>query len=284
MNELEVVSRHDDTLPVATEDPTRDRYAGITTLTLTPEQEQQLSQPIPPEDLDIKPDGSVYASQVRYRRILNDVFGRGKWALLPRGDWGKQENTLCREYALIVEGRYISEAVGEQDYIPNNPNMTWATATEGVKSNALMRCCKDLGIASECWDRRFTEAFKAEHCVQAWVEQRDKSVKPQWRRKDARPFFKEKGLVQHSEDGSEGVPPPQRRSETAAGVISEPQRKRMYAIQKNAGHSDESVREWLKSVHGIEHSNDVPRNKYDAICARLEDKTPLADRVPGAEG
>ena len=26
-----------------------------------------------------------------------------------------------------------------------------ATATEGCKSNALMRCCKDLGVASELW-------------------------------------------------------------------------------------------------------------------------------------
>ena len=25
------------------------------------------------------------------------------------------------------------------------------TATEAAKSNALMRCCKDLGIASELW-------------------------------------------------------------------------------------------------------------------------------------
>jgi Mitochondrial genome maintenance MGM101 len=42
----------------------------------------------------------------------------------------------------------VSVARGEQDYF----DVTGvATATEGCKSNALMRCCKDLGIASELW-------------------------------------------------------------------------------------------------------------------------------------
>ena len=39
-------------------------------------------------------------------------------------------------------------ARGEQEFF--DPNGV-ATATEACKSNALMRCCKDLGIASELW-------------------------------------------------------------------------------------------------------------------------------------
>ena len=39
-------------------------------------------------------------------------------------------------------------ARGEQDFY--DPSGV-ATATEACKSNALMRCCKDLGIASELW-------------------------------------------------------------------------------------------------------------------------------------
>jgi hypothetical protein len=42
----------------------------------------------------------------------------------------------------------VSVARGEQDYFDAG-GIT--TATEGCKSNALMRCCKDLGIASELW-------------------------------------------------------------------------------------------------------------------------------------
>ena len=31
-------------------------------------------------------------------------------------------------------------------------NMVYGKAMEAAKSNALVRCCKDLGIASELWD------------------------------------------------------------------------------------------------------------------------------------
>jgi hypothetical protein len=44
--------------------------------------------------------------------------------------------------------RLVSVARGEQEYF--DPSGV-PTATEACKSNALMRCCKDLGIASELW-------------------------------------------------------------------------------------------------------------------------------------
>jgi hypothetical protein len=42
----------------------------------------------------------------------------------------------------------VAIARGEQEYF--DPSGV-PTATEACKSNALMRCCKDLGIASELW-------------------------------------------------------------------------------------------------------------------------------------
>ena len=44
--------------------------------------------------------------------------------------------------------RLVAIARGEQEYF--DPHGI-PTATEACKSNALMRCCKDLGIASELW-------------------------------------------------------------------------------------------------------------------------------------
>jgi hypothetical protein len=61
----------------------------------------------------------------------------------------------------------VSIARGEQDYFDANGI---PTATEGCKSNALMRCCKDLGIASELWDPRFIRQFKKEHCMEKFGE------------------------------------------------------------------------------------------------------------------
>ena len=47
-----------------------------------------------------------------------------------------------------VEFRFISQSRGEQDFFDMSG---LPTASEGCKSNSLMRCCKDLGIASELW-------------------------------------------------------------------------------------------------------------------------------------
>jgi hypothetical protein len=33
-----------------------------------------------------------------------------------------------------------------------------------------MRCCKDLGIASELWDPVFIRKFMADHSREVWVE------------------------------------------------------------------------------------------------------------------
>ena len=91
---------------------------------------------------------------------------------------------------------FVSTARGEQEYF--SPEGV-ATATEGAKSNALMRCCKDLGIASELWDPRFIRTFRAKHCVEVWVEDAKSGRKRKlWRRKDMGPFeypFKETGVT-----------------------------------------------------------------------------------------
>ena len=49
-------------------------------------------------------------------------------------------------------GRLVAVARGEQEYF--DPNGV-PTAVEACKSNALMRCCKDLGVASELWYVRY---------------------------------------------------------------------------------------------------------------------------------
>ena len=63
--------------------------------------------------------------------------------------------------------RLVSVARGEQDYF--SPDGI-PTAAEGCKSNALTRCCKDLGVASELWDPRFIRKFIAGHVKEVWAE------------------------------------------------------------------------------------------------------------------
>ncbi len=182
-------------------------YAGVATLSLDDKQRASFDEIFPTEAHDILPTGEVYVSQVHYRRKLNQVFGPGGWALVPRGPYVKQGATLIREYALVVNGRFVSEATGEGDYHETNSRMSYASTAEAVKSNALTRCCKDLGIGWECWDKRFGEKFKREHCVKVW---RKSQRQPQWRRKDAEPWYDEKGSRSAEQPALGQEPKPER--------------------------------------------------------------------------
>jgi hypothetical protein len=81
----------------------------------------------------------------------------------------------------------VSIARGEQDYFDSEGI---PTATEGCKSNALMRCCKDLGVASELWDPRFIRKYMAQHAKEVWVEHAvTKKKKKITMRKDDEPRY-----------------------------------------------------------------------------------------------
>ena len=80
--------------------------------------------------------------------------------------------------------RLVSVARGEQEYF--SPDGI-PTAAEGCKSNAMMRCCKDLGVVSELWDPRFIQQYKDEHVKEVWVEhQATKKKRKMYLRKDAK--------------------------------------------------------------------------------------------------
>jgi len=142
-------------------------FHGLSTQPFSKEAADVLLQAIPPEDVEVKPDGIIYLPEIKYRRLLNKAFGPGAWGLAPRGETIVTAKAVTREYALVVLGRLVSVARGEQDYFsPENI----PTAAEGCKSNALMRCCKDLGVASELWDPVYIRKFMAEHVKEMFVE------------------------------------------------------------------------------------------------------------------
>ncbi|PBP25397.1 hypothetical protein BUE80_DR003877 [Diplocarpon rosae] len=157
-------------------------FHGLSSQPFSKEAADVLMAPIPADDVEVKPDGIIYLPEIKYRRILNRAFGPGGWGLAPRGETIVTGKSITREYALVCHGRLVSVARGEQDYF--SPEGI-PTATEGCKSNALMRCCKDLGVASELWDPRFIRKFMKEKAKQIWVEHLPtKKKKQMWLRKD----------------------------------------------------------------------------------------------------
>ncbi|PPQ63141.1 hypothetical protein CVT24_005781 [Panaeolus cyanescens] len=186
----EVFSDSKSPLPDASEsDGTVDwsrSYSGLAVQPFPKEISDVLLSPVDVGDVEVKPDGLIYLPEIKYRRILNKAFGPGGWGLAPRSETNVGPKIVSREYALVCLGRLVAVARGEQEYF--DPAGI-ATATEACKSNALMRCCKDLGIASELWDPRFVREFKEKYAQEVFVEHLPtKKKKKLWRRKDQPKF------------------------------------------------------------------------------------------------
>ncbi|KAL6067991.1 Mitochondrial genome maintenance protein MGM101 [Balamuthia mandrillaris] len=166
-------------------------YDGIAAKPFPPDVADVLLEEIHPSWVEIKPDGTIYLPEIFYRRILNTAFGPGGWALMPRQAPEVHEATgsqklVTREYALYCLGRFVSQAGGEQQMFEN---IGLSTASESAKSQALMRCCKDLGVASSLWDPTYIAFWKSQFAVGVLCEHTKTGAKKVlWRRKDRKPF------------------------------------------------------------------------------------------------
>jgi len=142
-----------------------------------------LAEPPDPRDVEIKPDGIVFLPGVAYRRILTRAFGAGGWSILPRSPARVMGNIVVYHGALVCLGRFVAEAVGECFYRENNPNMSYASCVEGAKTDALSRCCKDLGVATDMWDANWREEWKAKYAISYQSKDRDGKPKTMWKLK-----------------------------------------------------------------------------------------------------
>lgn len=188
-----------------------DPYYGAFDLAITPEQGAKLAAKFAPEQMNILPTGEVYVSHTHLRQRLTEAFGFGQWIMLPRGNFSQDGNLMLRQYALVIKGCFVAEAVGEMEWQPTNKRMTKGDAMEGVTSNALMRLCKAFGVGLQSWDKVYNDKFIAEHCVRVWRRDLDQKNKYQWRRKDATPWYDESAAPPSG--GAQGEPQrPQRAS------------------------------------------------------------------------
>lgn len=63
----------------------------------------------------------------------------------------------------------MAQAKGEHEAF-TSAALSVGMAEESAKSNALMRCCKDLGIASELWDPSFILQWKEKYAIGVFAE------------------------------------------------------------------------------------------------------------------
>ncbi len=161
---------------VERETPSMDIYVGIASSAFTKEQQDILTAPLTEDEIAIRPDdGMLYMPQIFYRQRLIRAFGVGGWAMRSNGTpyVDRTKKTKKNEEApevfytglLYVNGRFVAEAMGKGSWIVSNPKSDYGTALESAKSDALSRCCKDLGIAWKLWDKAFADAWKKENAV-----------------------------------------------------------------------------------------------------------------------
>ncbi len=201
--------------------------------------------------------------------------------------------------------------------------MSYATAAESAKSNCLMRCCKDLGIASELWDPSFVRRWVGENALEVWCQNVGKGPdsgrkKKMWRKRtsptiDMWPWREEGGfepvkvekprfdrapagdaLVSRQVASGPADAAVAARSQGAAPAAASPAAERAPAIItfKQAKRFRAIARdrgyedreiEMLLKRNGFGNSEEITRNEYDRLCLSLENPAVLTEIRGGVD-
>jgi len=234
-------------------------------LKLKAEQIKALRRPVEQNEIEWKPaerggDPVIpYLSHNGYRDRLDAAFGLGGWGMVPVGMPKEKDGTVILPCALMIDGVPRAFAWGAQQYKANG-NMDWGDCLEGARSNAIVRCGKELGIARELWSKSYIRQLRPPGARTVPSRQRD----------------------------GQRQPPPAYSDGKGDMVISDAQRKRLFAIIRSSGHDEEEVRSWLAVGFNVTSTKDIKRRDYEFICESIEKPgtlpAPREDREPGEEG
>lgn len=157
---------------------TMSAYQKAATLEISAEESAKLKADFPDEAFQTGAAGKenlLYIEHAHLRDRFNEVFGMGKWAIIPRNRWSEPFTTqrgtpgerIYVEAMLVVRGCFVGEAVGAMEYYPKNESQNYSDACEGAKTAAFRRCAKEFGVGLQAW--------KKEWCEQWWARKRSGS-------------------------------------------------------------------------------------------------------------
>ncbi|MEW6095062.1 MAG: phage protein GemA/Gp16 family protein [bacterium] len=170
-------------VPTISEDYFKDLIVSVGTLIATQEQQNILFAPIDEELVEIRPDGLIYLPWMEYVSRLKKTFGL-EWGIVPKGNPQIENDLILWGFYLVVQGKLMGFAYGEQQYQSSNPQMTYGDALEGAKSNAIMRLCKGIGIGLELWQPTFIRRWKEKYAESyIGIDKKTGKEKVYWRKK-----------------------------------------------------------------------------------------------------
>lgn len=273
-------------------------YVGISSSAMNDEQRTVLLEPPTDAELEIRPDGIVYLSHVGYRRRLTAAVGPMGWAMRRLTGYWRMPGALLCEFALYINGAFVSAAIGEGRYDPDDDwSPSFSDASESCRSNALVRCCKDLGMALELWDKGALDTWRTTYAVQVSVQRRDKVVQ-QWRLKSGSPLPREvlkpaparPQQAQQAPAAAAALVAPAPKPEpaqapavgpaTAArqarayqpedGPINPKQVRKLWTMVSEGGVDQDQVAAKLKRELGVESSKQIRASQFQNILRWLE--------------
>ncbi len=260
-------------------------YNAAGTLALTAQQIEILIADIDNGMIEIRPDGLIYVPEMKYRERLNAAFKPGGWALVPIDNPTMIGTQMSHTWALFVNGKFAGQARGGQAYF-GGKGMTYDDAAESCKSNALVRCCKDLTMFSKCWDRAFVSQWLPEWAeeLEVWIP-KDGTWKTLWKRKDRplppphttwRPKKQATQLAHGQKAGTQQAP----ARTITVDPIQPPPRAPQGALQAPGRNLTEELQAYAENIGGQEPET-VPANQVTYTQPQQRERTlPVPPREP----
>ncbi|KAJ3331958.1 hypothetical protein HDU76_001686 [Blyttiomyces sp. JEL0837] len=149
----------------------RNMYEGVAAKRFSKEAERILSYKVKPADLFVdEVKGWTYMKASRYHDILNKAFGEQGWKMecIAPLSFTPSKKVVYSTYVLRVHDRFVSEAVGDWRATATLPAMS--EIEKLCEYAAMVRCCKDLGIAWELWDKTSVDALRARIAKEEWKQ------------------------------------------------------------------------------------------------------------------
>jgi hypothetical protein len=187
---------------------------------------------------------------------------------------------IADELSKIVRSKNLVKRIGSSDHVLVD---AWCLlgsmlgvfpATEWTRP-VLNEECQKIGwearVVARTRDGAMVGAAEAE-CLRSektWQGREDYALRSMAQtRATSKALRQPLGFVVHlagfNATPAEEMPQPQE------DVISDAQRKRLRALQQNAGITDDQLKALVLDIAGVESSKDIPKSVYDRLCEAVE--------------